>query len=204
MLTAALPTKRQKISTRILSLLNAKQQALPGKWSRRVFLLNGPDGFNCRDRCYLFLSDVFSWDALIMINSRSLSDLRPKVAELAQAFIEKCHDAGIDVIITSTYRDIESQNALFAVGRKTPGDILTNAKGGDSFHNYKVAFDFCPMVYGKCAWNDHKLFGRCGLIAESVGLEWSGRFHSMPEQAHCQWRGGLSLQDFKDGRHLIS
>ena len=137
-----------------------------------------------------------------MVNSRSLADLLPKVSELAQAFIDKCHDAGIDVIITSTYRDTESQNALYAQGRTKAGPIVTNAKGGDSFHQYRVAFDFCPMQNGKPAWDDYALFKRCGLIGESLGLEWAGRFHQFPESAHFQLRGGLSVSDFKSGKHF--
>jgi O-antigen/teichoic acid export membrane protein len=50
-----------------------------------------------------------------MINSRSLSDLNPKVAALASEFINRCKAKGIDVLITSTYRDAASQNALYAV-----------------------------------------------------------------------------------------
>ena len=77
-----------------------------------------------------------------MINSRSLSDLNPKVAAMCSEFINRCKAEGIDVLITSTYRDAESQNALYAQGRTTPGKKVTNAKGGQSFHNWKVAFDF--------------------------------------------------------------
>jgi peptidoglycan L-alanyl-D-glutamate endopeptidase CwlK len=84
-----------------------------------------------------------------MVNSRSLSDLNPKVAAMCSEFINQCKAKNIDVIITSTYRDTESQNALYAQGRTTAGKIVTNAKGGQSFHNWKVAFDFCPIVNGK-------------------------------------------------------
>ena len=46
-----------------------------------------------------------------MINSRKIEDLHPRVAHLCKQFIEKCADDNIDVLITSTYRDNESQNA---------------------------------------------------------------------------------------------
>lgn len=52
-----------------------------------------------------------------MINSRSLTDLNPKVAAMCSEFINRCKAKNIDVIITSTYRDAESQNALYAQGR---------------------------------------------------------------------------------------
>jgi len=137
-----------------------------------------------------------------MINSRKLDDLHPIVAAKADAFIKKCHVAGIDVILTSTYRDAESQAALYAQGRTTPGLKVTNAKAGQSFHNYRVAFDFCPIVHGKAAWNDANLFTQCGIIAESCGLEWAGRWKTFKELAHCQFTNGLKLSDFQSGKHL--
>jgi peptidoglycan L-alanyl-D-glutamate endopeptidase CwlK len=138
-----------------------------------------------------------------MINSRSLDDLNPKVKTLCEQFIASCDAVGIDVIITSTYRDLESQAALYAQGRTTKGNIVTNAKAGQSFHNYRVAFDFVPVVGGKCIWNDIGLFTKCGRIGESLGLEWAGSWAGkFKEYAHCQFSGGLTLADFQNGRNI--
>jgi peptidoglycan L-alanyl-D-glutamate endopeptidase CwlK len=137
-----------------------------------------------------------------MINSRKIEDLHPKVAEMCRQFIAKCDEQGIDILITSTYRDVESQNELYAQGRTKPGKIVTKAKGGQSFHNWRVAFDFVPLHYGKPAWNDTALFTRCGEIGESVGLEWAGRWVRFKELAHFQYTGGLRLVDFQNGKTL--
>jgi len=137
-----------------------------------------------------------------MVNSRSLTDLNPKVAALCSEFINRCKAKGIDIIITSTYRDAESQNALYAQGRTSSGPKVTNAKAGQSFHNWHVAFDFCPIVNGKAQWNDTALFTKCGEIAEGVGLEWAGRWVKFKELAHCQYTNGLSLADFQSGKTL--
>ena len=137
-----------------------------------------------------------------MINSRSISDLHPRVADMCNAFIDACKTHGIDVLITSTYRDLESQKALFDQGRSLPGKIVTNAKPGSSVHNWRCAFDFVPIVNGKVQWNDTKLFERCGNIAESVGLEWAGRWKTFKELAHCQFTDGLTLSDFQAGKTL--
>lgn len=139
-----------------------------------------------------------------MINSRKLEDLHPKVGKMCNEFISKCKDEGIDVIITSTYRDAESQNELYAQGRTKPGKVVTNAKAGDSFHNYQLAFDFVPVVSGKAQWNDLSLFKRCGEIAKSCGLEWAGEWKSFKEYAHCQFTDGLSLKDLKSGKYIKS
>lgn len=137
-----------------------------------------------------------------MINSRDLKDLHPKVAALCSTFIDKCKEQGIDVLVTSTYRDAESQTALYAQGRTTSGKIVTNAKAGQSWHNWRCAFDFVPIVNGKAQWNDTATFERCGKIAESLGLEWAGRWTRFRELAHCQYTGGLTLADFQAGKTL--
>lgn len=137
-----------------------------------------------------------------MINSRSLTELHPKVAAMAAEFIKQCANHGIEVLITSTYRDNESQAALYAQGRTKPGKRVTNAKPGYSWHNWRCAFDFVPIVNGKAIWNDEELFIRCGEIAEGIGLEWAGRWKSFKEMAHCQHTGGLTLADFRQGKTL--
>jgi peptidoglycan L-alanyl-D-glutamate endopeptidase CwlK len=137
-----------------------------------------------------------------MVNSRNINDLHSKVAAMCSEFINRCKAQGIDVIITSTYRDAASQNELYAQGRTKPGRKVTNAKAGQSFHNWRVAFDFVPIVNGKAQWNDAKLFTKCGEIAESVGLEWAGRWTRFKEMAHCQYTGGLTLKDFQAGKTL--
>lgn len=147
-----------------------------------------------------------------MINSRSLSDLNPKVAAMASEFITRCKNENIDVIITSTYRDAEAQTALYAIGRtvkganptakKPMGSTVTNAKAGQSFHNWRVAFDFVPIVGGKALWSDDDLWTKCGEIAEGIGLEWAGRWTSFKEFPHCQFTNGLTLADFQQGKTL--
>jgi len=135
-----------------------------------------------------------------MINSRDLNDLLDCTRTRCKSFIAACAEAGIDILITSTYRDLESQNALYAQGRTTPGKIVTNAKGGQSYHNYNIAFDFVPIVNGKAMWNDIALFRKCGTIAKSVGLEWAGDWTKFKELAHCQFTNGYSLKDLAEGK----
>ena len=137
-----------------------------------------------------------------MINSRSLDDLNPMVKELAEKFIANCKVHGWDILIYSTFRDAEAQNAIYAQGRTLPGKIVTNAKGGQSFHNYRVAFDWVPTLHGKPLWNDEAAYLKCAEIGEALGLEWAGRWKSFKETAHLQYTGGLSLADFQAGKNI--
>ena len=117
-------------------------------------------------------------------------------------FIDACAAQNIDILITSTYRDAEDQDALYAQGRTAPGNIVTDAKGGDSFHQYHVAFDFVPMVNGKCQWTDMNLITQCGIIGETIGLTWAGRWIKMKEELHLQYTSGLTIEDFQNGKTL--
>lgn len=59
-----------------------------------------------------------------------------------------------DFAITCGYRSIEEQNSLYAQGRTTPGDIVTNCKGGESKHNFGGAVDVVLLIDGKENWNE--------------------------------------------------
>lgn len=135
-----------------------------------------------------------------MINSRNLADLHPVVQGLAKKFLAAAKKEGIDVLVTSTYRDGESQNALYAQGRTKAGRIVTNAKAGQSWHNYRLAFDVVPLVNGKAMWNDMRTFQRLGQIGKSVGLEWAGDWVKFREMPHFQWTGGLTLAQLRAGK----
>lgn len=140
-----------------------------------------------------------------MINSRNLSDLVPQCKERAESFLKLAKDAGIDLLVTSTYRDNESQAALFAQGRTKPGIIVTNAKPGQSWHNWRCAFDVVPLRNGKPVWGtagpDGDIWRKVGELGESVGLEWAGRWTGkLREFAHFQYTGGLTLVDLQSGK----
>ena len=74
-----------------------------------------------------------------------LSRLHPKLRSDVTIAIQKANSLGIDFRITQGLRTIDEQNALYAQGRTKPGLIVTNAKGGQSFHNYGLALDFCLL-----------------------------------------------------------
>lgn len=132
--------------------------------------------------------------------SRSLDDLLPPVREKALMFETACALHGHDVLIYCTYRPEKEQNELYAQGRTKPGRIVTNARGGESLHNWRCAFDYVPLVGGKPQWNDKALYLKTGIIAEECGLQWAGRWKgTLRETAHCQYTGGLSLADLRAG-----
>ena len=138
-----------------------------------------------------------------MISSRSIDDLSPPVKERVKKFLEDCRHQGIDLLVTSTYRDAESQNLLYAQGRTTAGRIVTRAKGGESFHNYRCALDVVPLVNGKPDWDGtHHIWERVGAIGKANGLDWASDWKSFRELAHFQYTGDLTLSDLKQGKGI--
>lgn len=136
------------------------------------------------------------------ISSRSIEYLIPMVRSMAEHMIKACALEDIDIIVTSTYRDNESQLALYNQGRSLPGRVVTNAKPGHSYHNWRCAFDVVPIVGGKAIWNDMNLWYRIGQIGEACGLEWAGRWKMMKESAHFQYTNGLSISDLMAGKTI--
>ena len=122
--------------------------------------------------------------------SRSPDDLHHDIISKYHAFIAGCKEQGIDVLITCTYRSGEEQDSLYAKGRTTPGKIVTNAKRGQSKHNFTIngkpaskAFDVVPVIDGKLVWDDkHPVWKSLGEIGKRCGLEWAGdwKFREYP------------------------
>jgi peptidoglycan L-alanyl-D-glutamate endopeptidase CwlK len=143
-----------------------------------------------------------------MITSRKLDDLQLPVKIKALNLIHECKLAGIDLLITCTYRDFEAQNALYAQGRTAPGRIVTNARGGQSFHNFHMAFDVVPLRAGKPVWGtagaDGLLWQKVGELGEAQGLEWAGRWKTFRELPHFQFTGGLTLAEVNAGKKLAA
>jgi len=137
-----------------------------------------------------------------MINSRNLDDLAPPAKQRAEAFIAAAKAKGIDLLVTSTYRDNESQDALYAQGRTAPGNIVTRAKAGQSWHNYRCALDVVPLVNGKAIWDDQAVWKQVGEIGKSCGLEWAGDWVTFKEYPHFQYTGGLTLAQLQQGAKI--
>jgi len=141
-----------------------------------------------------------------MFASRKLGDLLSQVRSRAARHIACCARKGIELLITSTYRDYEAQHELYEKGRTLPGPIVTNADEGHSFHNFRCAYDVVPIVNGKPFWTARSSDGiltpewqivvDCGKEAE---LEWAGDWKTFKEEAHFQYTGGLTLAQLQEG-----
>lgn len=127
------------------------------------------------------------------------SAIQPKIQRLADLVIQDLLKEGHNCMIYEGFRSFEEQDSLYAQGRTTPGTILTNAKGGQSFHNYGVAVDIVFLVNGKPSWSEGFPWSEIGRIGKSYGFEWGGDWASFPDRPHLQYTAGYTLADFQNG-----
>jgi len=136
-------------------------------------------------------------------SSASIDSLDPYVASLARRFLELCRENGLDVRILSAFRSWDEQDALYAQGRTAPGPVVTDAMGGDSYHNWGLAFDAAPFVNGRVDWNNRELFDKMGELGQQAGLEWGGNWTTyrinLLDLPHFQYTYGLSTRQLLDG-----
>lgn len=133
--------------------------------------------------------------------------LHPEVKEKTEELVEKAEEEDISIRITSGFRSHEEQDALFAQGRTVPGQIVTNARGGESYHNYGLAVDFAIEDGDDLVWdveydgNDSGTsdWEEVGEIAKDLGFEWGGDWDDFVDYPHLQMDFDTSLEELKKG-----
>lgn len=123
--------------------------------------------------------------------------LQPLVQRKADAIIKSMELLGHPIRLVEGFRSNERQNTLYAQGRTTPGQIVTNAKAGESLHNYGVAVDF---VFRKEGYNaSEELWETLGLVGKSQGFEWGGDWKKFKDRPHFELTFGKPLKSFQQG-----
>lgn len=111
---------------------------------------------------------------------------------------------GCDYILISGNRTWAEQDKLYAQGRTAPGAIVTNAKGGQSNHNFGIAADAGVFRAGdyldgskdKAARDlAAKVHKACSEHAAACGLEWGGSWTSLVDLPHYEVRTGLTMAE---------
>lgn len=99
-------------------------------------------------------------------------------------------------------RTYAQQNALYAKGRSKPGPKVTNARGGQSNHNFGHAVDYgvfkgdkyMDSVDPKAA---HKVHAAVAQAASKHGIEWGGNWRSFKDTPHFQVDTGLTTAQMR-------
>lgn len=100
------------------------------------------------------------------------------VVRIVRDVIKEMHAEGIYVGIAQAFRTYAEQNALYAQGRTRPGSIVTNARGGQSNHNYGVAVDvfIYPGTFAQAKFLEPSDARMKKIVAamKKRGMKWGG------------------------------
>jgi peptidoglycan L-alanyl-D-glutamate endopeptidase CwlK len=145
------------------------------------------------------------------ITLQRIDKLHPKLRDEArQIYSEICDKLKGRAMcrFTFTLRTNAEQAAIYAQGRTAPGNIVTNAKPGRSFHNYGLAIDIALVVdtdgngtFDKGVWdtkgdydNDKQAdWLECVAVFKKYGWEWGGDWTSFKDYPHFQKTFGKSI-----------
>lgn len=144
-------------------------------------------------------------------NRGNLEGLKQPVKAYAEQLIINCWLRGVYIKIIQGYRSIAYQDELYTHGRRgIPGEkIVTNARGGSSFHNYGYAIDFALLMPdGKNVSWDMKLdLNKNGVrdwdevVAEAkkLGFKWGGDFKNFKDYPHLEMTFGKTIAQMRAG-----
>lgn len=120
---------------------------------------------------------MFSKERIEKLNAERLAKVKPELARKCEAIIALAAREGLSLIVTQGFRTVAEQDRLYAIGRRgIPGERkVTNARGGQSNHNFGDAVDFAFVVNDEISWND-SLYLNIGRWAKQVGLKWGGNW----------------------------
>ena len=128
---------------------------------------------------------------------RNPNSLQPLVERQAKAVMKEMELLGHPVRIVEGFRTNARQSELYAQGRTTPGNIVTYAKAGESFHNYGVAVDYVFIKEGYNA--PDALWQTLGAVMKRHGFLWGGDWASWPDRPHGEMTLGYTVKDFQEG-----
>jgi len=139
-------------------------------------------------------------------NQDNIDKLHPEIRDDVEEMLKNLTKDGINVEITFSYRSYEDQNELYNKGRDEKGNVIdkskvvTNAKGGQSNHNFGLAFDV--EVYdsdGKKTWDKNSDVWK-KVIAEGKkqGFDAGAEWEDFPDLPHFENTFGLKPKELRD------
>jgi len=151
------------------------------------------------------IGDVNSLAFAALDNRRKTTSLHPLFRQRLAMLADLLASRGMKALITDGVRTFQEQDELFQKGRRNvPGEaIVTNARWGESNHNYGLAVDMYPVlpdatgkerVFTSIPRHSSVEFARAftriqdtiGDEAEQLRLFWGARFSGIVDTPHIQ------------------
>ena len=119
-------------------------------------------------------------------SERCIRTLQPRAQDAARRFLRRVLDAGIQARVISGTRSYAEQNALYRRGRfGNPPPQVTKARGGQSNHNFGIAWDIGIFENGAYRGASRK-YRQAAQVGLEAGLEWGGHWTSFVDEPHYQ------------------
>ena len=135
-----------------------------------------------------------------------INTLHPEIRDNVTNMLQNLRKDEVTVEITLAYRSYEEQDALYAKGRDEKGEVIdaskvvTNAKGGQSYHNFGLAFDL--TVYdknGKKDWNkDSDAWKKVIAEGKRQGFDAGAEWIDFPDLPHFEKTFGLTPKQLRE------
>lgn len=138
-----------------------------------------------------------------------INTAHPLIREELKRYYLECNNKlpkGVRLRFSHVYRTKEEQDKLYAKRPK-----VTNAKGGQSIHNYGLAFDIVILfdkdgngTFETASWIVDRYFMIVVDYFKSKGYEWGGEWKKFKDNPHFQksfgrtWRDLIALPKLKD------
>jgi peptidoglycan LD-endopeptidase CwlK len=127
-------------------------------------------------------------------SERCISTLSLKAQKEARLCLGRILDAGIRARIISGTRTYTEQNALYKQGRfGNPPPIVTKARGGQSNHNFGIAWDIGIFTAQGGYLQDGEEYDRAGHVGKNTYVEWGGDWKKFVDKPHYQLRLGIDV-----------
>lgn len=132
-----------------------------------------------------------------------IAQAHPKIREELKQYYMECNNKlpkGVRLRFGYVYRSIAEQNVLYNQRPK-----VTNAKGGQSIHNYGLAFDYVIMLdkdnngtFETIEWDLKSPYHKVVVdYFKSKDYEWGGSWKSFKDYPHFQKAFGHTWQSLK-------
>ncbi|NOU83843.1 M15 family peptidase [Paenibacillus sp. LMG 31459] len=168
---------------------------------------------------------MLTLDQVKLKSVSKLSGLQPVIAAGMIALITGCYNRGVQIIITQGLRTKAEQDNLYAKGRtakqlaavglshviaQPKEDIVTNARGGYSNHNYGWAIDFALLLPDgrTVSWDMLRDDDKDSLPdwsevveeAKRLGFSWGGDWRTFTDMPHLEMVFGLTTSQLREGK----
>lgn len=134
-----------------------------------------------------------------------IETLHPTIREIVRNAVNHVNTniltGDVKMLVTQGLRTFSEQDKLYSKKPK-----VTNAKGGQSIHNYGLAFDFCLHKGITLVWDVAKDFDAdkhsdwLEVVEhfKSIGFKWGGDFRSFKDAPHFEMTFGHTWQTLWD------